>query len=143
MGKAIAYTIFALIGAFFLFGPLVGLYFASRDTLTALGYDGRESGVVTACRSTRVRSNSGGYITAPVVQRASGGVVYGTVDEVRFVAPCEAVIGETVPVRFDLDRPQDAQIATFHQMWLQPLFLGLLCLLFYGVIGFVALRARK
>lgn len=142
MGKIITSLFVGLICAFFLIAPGFGLYLASKDSLAAMRYEGRETGLVTACRSKRMLPNNTAMTTAPVVQRENGNIIYGKVDEIRFLLPCKALIGDTVPLRYDIVRPHKVQIATFHQMWLQPLFVGLISFILYGFFGWIIIARR-
>lgn len=136
MGKIITYIIFGAIGAFFLLGPGIGLYFVSKGPIEALSYQGREVGVVEACRSKRIYAgNDVRYIRSPIVRLPDGRTVRGTVDEVRFFYPCDNLIGQKLSVRYDLNNPKKARINTFHQMWFGSLPIALVCLLLYGVLG--------
>jgi hypothetical protein len=127
VGKLIGYLILLA----FLGGPLFGLWYVSKEPIEFLGHDGRESGEVIRCSSKRLSGSSSRYIKVPVVKRPSGQLVYGTVDEIRFISECDDLVGKTLPIIFDRNNPEKAKINTFLEMWFQPALMFLLCLVIY------------
>ena len=135
MSKAIGIIIGALFVIGILGGPVVGLYFVSKDSLTALSYGGRAVGTVIDCTSIRVKgSPSSKYNRVPKVRLESGQVVRGTVDEIRFFYVCDDRVGSKVEVRFDLKNPKKAKLNSFHEMWFLTLVLFIINLIWYPAV---------
>lgn len=51
-------------------------------------------------------------------------------------------LGERVPILYDPKNPQDAKIATTAQLWLVPIILGIICVLFMPVGLFLLRRSQ-
>ncbi|MFT6068435.1 MAG: hypothetical protein ACJAT2_000202 [Bacteriovoracaceae bacterium] len=139
MSKTLGYIFGALFLLAFLVGPAAGLYFVSKDTIESLGYSGRAMGVIEGCTSIRVKgSNSVKYNRVPKVRLKSGQIVRGTVDEIRFLYVCDDRVGDEVEVRFDLKKPTNAKLNTFHEMWFLSIVLLIVNLIWYPacIIGY-------
>lgn len=127
IAKAIGYLLAALV----LLGPLCGLYLVSQETFEFLQYSGRENGEVVRCSSKRLSGSSSRYKKVPVVKRKDGSLVYGQVDEIRFIYECEDQIKKEVQLIFDEKNPKRVKINTFVEMWFLPIVMGLVCLILY------------
>lgn len=132
--KVLGYFIAGLFLAFILFGPAVGWYLVSKDTFSALTYEGSEEAVITDCTSIRNSGQRSSYRRVPVVILNSGKRVPGSVDEIRFLWECDDRVGDSVEVIYDLQNPERAKINTFLEMWFLPVVLGIVCLIWYAAI---------
>lgn len=146
MAKFIGGFIGYLFVAMIVLGPGFGLYHASKETIKALAYSGRAEAEIVGCSTFTDGRNSNGnlrYITVPHARMQSGQIVNGTVDEIRFIYRCKNQIGKKVNVLFDEDRPSQAKLNTFLEMWFLPLIIGVICLLVYSALIAGYLKKKK
>jgi hypothetical protein len=140
ISKILGYTIGSLFVIGLLFGPGLGLYLGSKDTLKAINYDGKTQGKVIKCQSIRIsNSNKARYNRVPIVKTQSGSIVKGTIDEIKYIWPCDKQIGKIVEVLYNKEEPSQAKINTFLEMWFLPLLLFLICCIWYSalIIGYI------
>ena len=143
MAKAIGYLIGLSFVVGIIFGPALGLYWASKETFTALSYDKKETAIIENCRSIRSkgvgRRGSKRFKRVPVVTLQSGQKVIGKTGEVRFFWRCNDQVGKKVEVLYDEKTPTKAKINTFFEMWFSPIIMLLVCAVVYPalVMGYI------
>lgn len=140
ISKIIGYGIGSLFVIGLLFGPGLGFYLGSKDTFKAIQYEGKTQGKIVKCQSIRIsNSNKVRYNRVPVVETITGTIVKGTIDEIKYIWPCDKQIGKVVEVLYDKNKPTKAKINTFLEMWFMPLLLFIICCIWYSavIIGYI------
>lgn len=122
-------TIFTWIIVILIVGaPAIGFYFVSKDSFQALTFEGKAQGSIRECTSVRSGTKRR---RVPVVEYLSGLKVQGTVDEINYVFLCNDQIGKSVEVLYNTEKPEEAKINTFLEMWFLTSIFGIICLVWY------------